>query len=233
MVEGATQGPDDKETKLRNDLDRLAREAEEQSAQKHNLEVDVKRASEPYKVLSRQLKETRKDISSAERSLAGAKQQLESKRAEILERAGSAESEAAARTKQLQDAEARLVNAKEDRDRIRQAVSDSRKVYDELEPQVEQARNEVSAGNRRLVGLKTRIRELESSGNSSINIFGQRCGAVHAMVTTCDLLRSFPVGYSLEANSTISSSGTKNTFSRHCAWPYRNVCQDCSWERNV
>ncbi|CAJ1965880.1 unnamed protein product [Cylindrotheca closterium] len=182
QAEGAAQGPDEEETNRRNNLDRLTREADEQAGQKQNLEVDLKRASEPYKALSRRLKETRKDIGSAERSLASAKQQLESKRAEILARAGSAESEAAGRTKRLQDAEARLANAKEDRDRIRQAVSDSRKAYDELEPQVEQARHEVSAGEKRLMALNSRIRELEKSGNSSINIFGRRCGAVHDMV---------------------------------------------------
>lgn len=182
QAEAAAQGPDDEETNRRNDLDRLIREAEEQSTQKHDLEVDLKRAIEPHKALSRTLRDIRRDIDSAQKNFVGSKKQLETKRAEILSKAGSAESEAARRTKLLQDAETSSAGAKEERDQIRQAVNDSRKAYDELEPQVEQVRNEVRNGENRLRALNSNIRKLESSGNSSINIFGQRCGAVHDMV---------------------------------------------------
>lgn len=210
-------------------MDRLAREAEEQSQQKHNLEVDLKRASEPFKVLSRRHREAKKEIASAERSLEAAKRQLEAKRSEILARAGSAESEAIERTKKLQDAEVRLANAKDERDQIRQAVNDSRKTYDELEPQLDQARNEVRAGEKRLRALSSQIRELEASGNSSMNIFGQRCGAVHGMVCTCVICSYLH----LVAPKAIASSGSESKISRPRAGSSWCLCEDCSRERDV
>jgi len=113
-----------------------------------------------------------------------ASQRLQEKRDEILARAGSAESEQARRTKRLDDAEKKLMAAKEKHAELKQAVTDSLRVYEELEPDVEQARNNVKDVGRKFFSIEAKIRELqESSHSGNLAMFGPRCPKVKQMVS--------------------------------------------------
>jgi chromosome segregation ATPase len=178
----AAQGPDDEESNRRNNLDQLTQEANEQSDRKQTLEVELKRAVEPYRALTRQLKTLKKEANSAQSNLDTARRALEDRRAEILAKVGSAESEEAQRTQRLQDDENTYAAARQDRDQLKQEVNDSRKVYDELEPRVEQAKHDVGAKRNHLRALEARMNELGSSKSNSLDIFGPRCAKVKEMV---------------------------------------------------
>eukprot|EP00980_Cylindrotheca_fusiformis_P021406 scaffold8259_cov143-Cylindrotheca_fusiformis.AAC.24 len=178
----AAQGPDDEETNRRNNLDELTQEANEQADRKQSLEVDLKRAVEPHRALTRQLKTLKKEIDAAKSNLNSARRDLENRRAEIVAKVGSAESEEAHRTQRIQDAERRYAAARQEREKLKQDVTDSRKIYDDLEPRVEQAKNEVRAVSGRLRGLEARMNELESASSNSLGIFGSKCDRVKQMV---------------------------------------------------
>lgn len=182
QAEAATQEADTEEVNLRNKVEELTKEADDQASKKHGLEQEYKRAREPLKALERNLKHLQNEKITAERTLQGAKQSLEAKRQEILARAGSAESEAAKRTQRLKDAQDELASLKEQYDQAKQATTDSRQAWDELEPNVKQAHSNVEDAAKKLRAIENRIGSLQSSSGSSLAIFGQRCGQLkHAV----------------------------------------------------
>jgi chromosome segregation ATPase len=182
QAEEAAQGPDDEEVVKRNKLDELSREAQEQSQMKKELEQDVKRATEPLKAVQRQLKFLKKEQASAAESLRRANKRLQAKRDEIVARAGSAESEEARRTLKLKEAEDNLAAAKESHAELKQAVSDAYRAYEELEPHVEQAKQNCRGAKGRLNAVESRIASLQSSSNNSLAMFGQKCTQVKQSV---------------------------------------------------
>ena len=138
---------------------------------------------EPQKALQRKLKTLKKEEKAADDGLRQAKAVLQEKRQEIMERAGSAESEQAQRTKEINDLEEQLNAATEKKSELKQAVTDCLQAYEEIEPHVQQAQHNLSAAERRLHAIQSRIRELESSNSSSLAMFGQRCGQVKKSVS--------------------------------------------------
>jgi chromosome segregation ATPase len=178
QAELASQGPDDEELAKRTKLEELTREAQEQSRMKHDLEADVKRATEPQKALERKLKFLNKEMKGAEVNLRSASKRLQDKREEILARAGSAQSEEARRTQRLKEAEDNQASARQKYDENKQAVTDALREYEQLEPHVEQAKQNCNAAKNRLNAVEYRIRDLGNSNSSSVAMFGQKCASV-------------------------------------------------------
>ena len=173
---------DDPNDERRNRLQNLAEEGEKMSAQKRELEKELKRATEPRKVLGRQFKLLKKEEERANMSLLQANRRLQAKRDEIVAKAGSAESDQARRNQRLQVAEAKLADEKNQRNELKQAVTDAFNSHETLEPEVQGARQIVSQLEHQLRGIDGKIRSMESSSGNSIDIFGQRCAKVKQMV---------------------------------------------------
>ena len=192
---------DDPNDERRTRLETLAKEAEEMATTKKELEQDLKREKEPQKALARQFKLLKKEEERANRSLSEANQRLQAKRNEILEKAGSAESDEARRNQRLQAAETKLAEEKNRHSELRQAVTDALKSYEELEPEVLAARQAVSQLQGQLRGIDGKIRSMESSKGNSLDIFGPKCARVKQMVDRTTQQRKFrgpvlgPIGF--------------------------------------
>lgn len=200
-TEAASQEGDDVDNERRQRLEDLAKEAEESSALKQSLEQDLKRAAEPHKALERQLKLLKKEEEKADRSLVLAKQRLQNKRAENAAKAGSAESEQAKRNERLQGAEEKLATAKARHNELKQAVTNALEDYERVEPNVIDARHNVSQIENKLNGIKSKIQSLQSSSGNSFDVFGQRCAKVKRLVDAAIQQRKFrgpvlgPIGF--------------------------------------
>lgn len=175
QAEAATQDGDTEELNLRNKVEELTKEADDQANKKRDLEQEYKRAREPLKAMERNLQHLQREKTTMDRMLQSTKQKLETKRQEILARAGSAESEAAKRTQRLKDAQDELASLKEKYDQAKQNTNDSRQAWDELEPFVKQAHTNVEDTTKKLRAIESHITSLKSASGSSLAIFGQRC----------------------------------------------------------
>ena len=102
-----------------------------------------------------------------------------------MEKAGSAESEAARRTEKLRELEEELTSARQKDDEIKQTMTDSRRAYEELEPHVLQAKQNRDDSSRKVKAVQGKIRGLESSTGGDLAIFGQRCNKVKQLVRQC------------------------------------------------
>jgi chromosome segregation ATPase len=175
---GLPRRPDNKEQAKRTKLEELSsQKAQEQSRMKHDLEADVKHATEPQKAFNRKLKLLNRETKGAEVNLQSASKRLQDKREEILARAGSAQSEEARCTQRLKEAEDNSAKARQNYDENKQAVTDALREYDQLEPHVEQAIQNCKASKNRLNAVEDRIRGLGNSSSSSLAMFGQRCAS--------------------------------------------------------
>ena len=186
QAEEAANTQDDEEIGKRNRLDELTQEAGEESTRKQSLEVELKRAMEPYKALERQLKFLKKEQSSADKSLQNAHKALEEKRQEIVERAGSAESEEAQRTQRLKEVEAQMAELREKQKRIQGEIELAYQNYYELESQVLQAKDESESAERRYGNIQKRIKDIQASKNDSLSNFGPKCALVRKWVSFQD-----------------------------------------------
>eukprot|EP00934_Nitzschia_sp_Nitz4_P001332 Nitzschia sp. Nitz4//scaffold133_size116822//74277//77815//NITZ4_003812-RA/size116822-snap-gene-0.17-mRNA-1//-1//CDS//3329535411//1332//frame0 len=179
QAELASQETDTEELMKKKRLEDLNKEADDQSNLKHTLEKELKLVLEPLRSMERNVKHLEQEKANAARTLANATRRLKEKRQEILQRAGSAESDAARRTKMLQDLEDQMRDAKLKYDETKQAASDARRLYDEVEPSCDQARRNVSDAERKLYAVQNKVSNLEnSSAGTSLNVFGPRCASV-------------------------------------------------------
>ncbi|KAG7347822.1 RecF/RecN/SMC N terminal domain containing protein [Nitzschia inconspicua] len=182
QAEAASQEGENGDNERRDRLDALIKEAEESSDLKKKLEQDLKRAVEPQKQYKRQKIELEKEKKNAERALLVANKTLQQKRNEIAAKAGSAEAEQARRNEVLRKAEEILVECKSAHNELKQNVTDSFRDYENLEPQVQDARKSVSQVEHRMEAIKSRIHDMKSSSANSLDVFGQRCSKVKKMV---------------------------------------------------
>jgi chromosome segregation ATPase len=182
QAEAATQEGNSEEHELRTRVQELSDEANSQADLKRDAEVDYKKAREPVKALERQLKTLGSEKSSAERTLQQAKRRLEQKRQEIMAREGSKESDAAQRIQRLQEAEETFAQLKTEYDQTKQEVTDSLRAYEELEPNVLQAKANVQDMERRRHAIDSKIRSLESGSGDSVAVFGQRVPQLKTLV---------------------------------------------------
>jgi chromosome segregation ATPase len=168
---------------------------------KKRLEQDHKRATEPQKQFKRQFKDLVVEKKKLERALIEANVSLQKKRDEIVARAGSAEAEQALRNETLRKAEETLSHGKDRHNELRQSVTDALRNYENLEPQVQDAKESLSQVERKMGAIKNRIREMNSSSANSLDVFGPRCTAVKKMVDEFTLKGKFsgpvlgPIGF--------------------------------------
>ena len=182
QAEQASQGQDDEEENKRNKLENLTREAKDQADMKKELEQELKLTKEPLKALKREKQFIDKEKATASSSLRKAVQRLKEKRDEIVARAGSAESEEARRALKLKELAERIEAANKKKAELKQAVTDSRRAYDELEPHVTQAKQNCDGAKNRLHAIESRIGSLQSSSSNSVAIFGSKCPKVKQSV---------------------------------------------------
>jgi chromosome segregation ATPase len=182
QAEEAANGPDEEETLKRASLDELIQEAQEQTQKKQDLEADLKRNQEPHKATERQLHRLQQEQRDAAKSVLSTTQRLQQKRDQIAEKAGSADAEEARRTQDLQQCEEKLAATRAEADELKQAVSNAYRAYEELEPYVEQAKQNCRAAGGKLGGVEGKIRGLENSTGGSLAVFGARCQKVKDMV---------------------------------------------------
>jgi chromosome segregation ATPase len=190
QAEEEAMAPNEVEPAKRSKLHALTNEAQEQSRIKQDLEVDLKRALAPQKDAERSMQLLQKAQKEAKNQLRQASERLQQRREEIIEKEGPAESEAAMRTQRLQEAEAEYEAAQAKREGLKQGTADSYRKYEELEPDVEQAKENCKVVQTRLNAAEQELRGLRSSTGNSLAMFGQRCSKVKQSVrATCLLLR--------------------------------------------
>jgi chromosome segregation ATPase len=107
---------------------------------------------------------------------------LVQKREQISEKAGSVDAEEAGRSQELQTAEEQLAATREKADGFKQVISNAYRSYEELEPYVEQAKQNCRVTAGKLNAVEGKIRGLEHSTNGSLAVFGARCNKVKEMV---------------------------------------------------
>jgi structural maintenance of chromosomes protein 6 len=182
QAEAASQQGENGDNERRDRLEALTKEAEESSELKKRLEQDHKRATEPQKQYKRQFKDLVVEKKKLEQVLVDASKALQNKRDEIAARAGSAEAEQARRNEALRIAEETLSEGKDKHNELRQSVTDALREYENLEPQVQDARESLSQVKRQMGAITNRIREMTSSSANSLDVFGPRCASVKKYV---------------------------------------------------
>jgi chromosome segregation ATPase len=182
QAEEAANGPDEGETLKRAALDELIQEAQEQTQKKQDLEADLKRSQEPHKATERQLHRLHQEQKDAAKRFQSSSQRLQQKRDQIAEKAGSADAEEAQRSQELQRCEAQLASARAEADELKQAVSNAYRAYEEMEPYVDQAKQNCRAAGGKLSAVEGNIRGLENSKGGSVAVFGAKCQKVKEMV---------------------------------------------------
>lgn len=180
-VSGAND--DDEEARIRQEMDDLRKEATDQAELKRKLESERKLAIVPYKAKERDLKSLKKDKERANKELSRARERLQDARAEILAKAGSAESDEARRTSALADNERLLAEAQEATNRFKQAQATSYQDWEEFSAQVDQAIQVTATKRSQVKAVDHKLGELNSSSGNSLAIFGQKCVKMHQLVS--------------------------------------------------
>ena len=180
----------DEEKRIRERREELTKEADSQATLKRDLEESLKEALRPVKTLEREIKAVEKQKKTADKSVLRAKQRLKEARDEILTKAGSAESEEARRTVQLNETEEALAQEKAACDGMQQKVADSYRKWEEGEPEEEQAKETAHTKQKHFDQIQRKLRDLQaSSANDSVAIFGQACSKMHKLVSAYSSFR--------------------------------------------
>ena len=183
QVEEAGDGPDEEEEIIkRTTLEQLIQEATEQTQKKQRLEADLKRTQAPHKATERQLHCLQQEMEEARHRVQQTYARLVQKREQIAEKAGSADAEEARRSQELETAEEQLAATREKADGLKQGISNAYRSYEELEPYLEQTKQNCRAAAGNLHAVENKIRVLETSTNGSLAVFGTRCNKVKEMV---------------------------------------------------
>mmetsp|Transcript_29485 Transcript_29485/g.33811 ORF Transcript_29485/g.33811 Transcript_29485/m.33811 type:complete len:1212 (-) Transcript_29485:207-3842(-) len=207
QAEIASQEADNPNDDRRNRLEELSMEAEEMTIRKRELEQDLKRSEEPKRALIRQLKALQKDEEKANRGLLEANQRLQSKRDEIVAKAGSAESEQAQRNERLKGAEERYTERKIRHTELKQTTTEMLHSYEKVEPEVQGARQNISQLEHHMKGITSRIKSMESSSGNSLDVFGAKCNKVKQLVDKAQQKNQFrgpvlgPLGFFCKVQS--------------------------------
>ncbi len=180
----ASQELTSEEEVLKQKVDGLTDEAQQQAQIKRDLEAQVKLAQAPCKQLEREHAQlTQRDLPNAQRQFQQAQHRLFEARERVKEISGSAESKEAQRTAALQQAEQDCQAAKEKHSEAKQAVTNALRAYEELEPQVEQAKQNATRVQRQLDAMLRKIDDLSSSsGKDSLAVFGSKCTRMRQLV---------------------------------------------------
>jgi chromosome segregation ATPase len=158
----------------------LTAEAQDQAAQKLELEAELKRSAVPFrqqeqkiKALERQERQARKDSQAAQQHLKSAREEIAS---------NSKESEEARLAQNLARAEEELAAVREEEESLRQRVAVALQKYEEIEPSVREAKRKTTDSKGRYRSTKQRLDELEKSTGDTLAMFGPRVKQVKALV---------------------------------------------------
>ena len=182
QAEEAANGPNDEGREKTQRIKDLSEEAGEQAELKQKLEAQLKETTLPLKQRQRDLSSVQKRQKQARQAVADAKAKLLEVRAELRRQAGSHESEEAQRAEALKAAETSLEEAKAMVDSLKQEYSDAQRAAEEAETHVTAARQATRRGDQQLGNAERTLAELESSGNSSLAMFGTRVPKVFQMI---------------------------------------------------
>jgi len=172
----------EEETALKDRIEELAKEAQVVAKLKRELDCEYRSHLEPVKKLEVEKKNLKRNLKDAKRRYQQASKRLQDTRRQILETAGAAESEEAKRTQNLMNTESKLKEAKETLTSLKEEVSLAHKYYEELEPRVENAKNNHSTLNSKHFAINKKLRDLQSSEANSVSVFGQKCALMQRKV---------------------------------------------------
>jgi chromosome segregation ATPase len=180
--------PSNAEEEKRERMDALLSEAQKQAALKRNLEEKLQKAQLPYKTAEREIQALKREKARADKRLKAARQCLQKARDQIMEQAGSSQSEEARRTAILKQTEEDLAVARDKVNELKQAVSSALRCYEELEPHVQDAKSKTKRLSNQLKGIDCTIKELESSSGDSLAMWGRNVAKVCQLVSQYNLL---------------------------------------------
>lgn len=182
-LKSTLQSPEDEKAEAEQRISELTKEALAQQEIQSSLILERKEKKKPYDDVKKQLNEIMKKKSRAQMALEKAKNELQRVRDEILAKAGSAESEEARRTSQLQNFEEALEAARSKVDELQEAQSKWLREYEEIEPHVRQAQQAVEGLRSRSSAIKSKISALSRSGSNSMAVFGPSVGKLVDLVS--------------------------------------------------
>ena len=172
----------DEESNFRETIKHLAEEANEAKNAKVDQEKELKQISAPLKRHERDLQALTREQQNGKKRLKTAAKHLHDAREQIKDAAGNAKSEEAKRTKRMEKAEKDLASARERCENQKEAIAESLQKYEELEPHVEQAKQNCAGVNSQLHAVRKKIQALESSSGDNLALFGQKCAAMQKKV---------------------------------------------------
>lgn len=183
QAEESLGNPNAEEEEKQERMNELLEEANKQSDLKRELEEKLHQAQVPFKATERRIQALKREQAGAIKRLAAARQCLQKARDQIMEQAGSAQSEEAQRTALLKQTEEALASARDLVNSLKQAVSSALRSYEELEPHVQDAKSKTKAVFNQLNGARSTIKALESSTGESLAIWGRNVAKVCKLVS--------------------------------------------------
>jgi len=171
-MQAEAAAPDEGEAKHRALMEELTNEAKEQSEHKKELDMKLTQLLQPYKRLQREQTEMASQEKELDRKLRKAKARLEKARQELL--ANSEEKDDAARLEQLHQLQSDLETAKKTSNEMASEVSESLRKYEDLEPDVMDARSQVKRSKRDLDVAQRELDDLGRDGGNDLAKWGGR-----------------------------------------------------------
>jgi len=201
------EGSDGKKTQLEDKMKLLSDEAQTAAKLKSDMEVDLRAAIAPKKKLEQELHVEKRNFKDAHRKFEAASRRLTEARKQIMEMAGSKQSEEAKRTKKMQDTERSITNLKEQLSTMKDKVSQYRQEYEDLEPQADTVKQNVNSVNSQFHAVNKKLKDLQSSATNSLAVFGQKCMTMHQKVEEAKKRGKFtgpavgPIGAHIKVNA--------------------------------
>mmetsp|Transcript_13448 Transcript_13448/g.16929 ORF Transcript_13448/g.16929 Transcript_13448/m.16929 type:complete len:877 (+) Transcript_13448:605-3235(+) len=163
------------EESLKQKLQELTAEAQSATATKNTLENALRSANEPVRSLERELNTIQREASAVKKRYKTAARHLQEARDKIMTAAGSRQSEEARRVAAISSLEGELVTMKESYTRKKEEIAVLLKDYEDLEPNVDQAKSDTAGITSQHSAVSRRLKDLQSGSGHSIAVFGQKC----------------------------------------------------------
>ena len=156
-------------------ISKLTKEAEEQSLLKSQLQKELQQKLLPFKQAERAVQAKQREQQEAEKDLKSSQLRLKKAREEIVRQ--NHNSDRARKTERIRELEEELKRQKSEDDDLKKKTNDLFAKFDEMTPQVQQAKKDVNDMERRLYATSKSLEELESS-QDSLAKFGPRVSAL-------------------------------------------------------
>ena len=196
-----------RKSQLDDKMNALSEEAQSSAKLQQEIEVELRTAMQPKKKLEQELHAHKRNFKDAHRKHDAASRRLQDARKQIMEMAGSAQSEEAKRTKKIQDTETKISSLKLTLTELKDKVSQFRQEYEEMEPSVETVKQNASSANNQFQAVNKKLKDLQSSASNSLAVFGQKCMAMHQRVEDAKKRGKFtgpvigPIGAHIKINA--------------------------------